>query len=203
MTNPSPADPPSTKVPLYWDLLSESDRVGYEALKAKFNEGGVRRNRGHRVETFDTMLDAIRAYAERNDGNDWKRYLVCGVCWMDNAIAINTRQLRLLVTKCKSSINGSLQKLGYVTNTSHTESGSLLFTRIPSLRDRFTEIRQWTIRHKKDPNSVQQRLLPKLIPPQDLTRKSLPAIHVPRMQSQGTQQKEPVLPLKFRNMRRT
>jgi hypothetical protein len=67
---------------------------------------------------------------------------------MDNAIAINTRQLRLLISKCKSSINGSLQKMGYTTHMSHSESWKILFSRIPLLKDHFIELRQWTIRYK-------------------------------------------------------
>lgn len=192
------------RVPLYWDLLSDADRAGYEALRANFNEGAGKRNRGHRVETFDTMLDEIRKYAERHDGNDWKRFLVCGVCWIDNTIAINTRQLRLLVTKCKSSINGSLQKLGYVTDTSHAESGNVLFTQIPSLRDNFTEIRKWTIRHKRNAGEIHPEPLRPVIPPQDLSRRSLPVLHIQCVREHPSDtEREPVLPLKFRNISRT
>ena len=144
------------KLPQYWDLLTEADKNGYHTLKMAFNAGSIKRNRGHRIETFDGILDAIRRYAEQGNENDWKRSLVCGVCWMDQTIAINTRQLRLLISKCKSSINGSLQKLGFSTNTSHSESWKILFSRIPLLKDNFTEIRQWTIRYKMQPNMVLQ-----------------------------------------------
>ena len=193
-------------LPIYWELLSDSDKTGYHNLKMAFNVRSVKRNRGHRAETFDSMLDAIHKFAERHDSNDWRRFLVCGVCWIDGAIAINTRQLRLLITKCKSSINGSLQKLGYVTNTSHSESWNMLFSRIPTLRDNFTEIRQWTIRYKKDRNPpaslpVQPQLLPKVVLPPDAIRKSLPTIHIPRIEAHP--QEEPLhLPLKFRHLGR-
>ncbi|OHT10432.1 potassium/sodium hyperpolarization-activated cyclic nucleotide-gated channel 1 [Tritrichomonas foetus] len=148
--------PQKDRLPQYWDLLTEADKNGYHTLKMAFNAGSIKRNRGHRIETFDGILDAIRRYAEQGNENDWKRFLVCGVCWMDQAIAINTRQLRLLISKCKSSINGSLQKLGFSTNTSHSESWNILFSRIPLLKDNFTEIRQWTIRYRIQPNMVLQ-----------------------------------------------
>lgn len=193
-------------VPLYWELLSESDKSGYHNLKMAFNVRSIKRNRGRRVETFDSMLEAIHKYAERHDTNDWRRFLVCGVCWMDGAIAINTRQLRLLITKCKSSINGSLQKLGYVTNTSHSESWNMLFSRIPTLRDNFTEIRQWTIRYKKDMNPtsvpVQPQFLPKVVLPPEAMRRSVPAIHLPKLETRAPNEQEPVLPLKFRHLGR-
>ena len=141
----------SENEPQYWDLLQEQDKATYLQLKHEFTAGNVKRVRNNRLETFDGILDAIRSFAERGDENDWRRFLVCGVCWMDNAIAINTRQLRLLVSKCKSSINGSLQKIGYSTNMSHTESWKILFPHIPLLKDHFSQLRQWTIRYKGVP----------------------------------------------------
>lgn len=142
------------KLPQYFDLLSDKDKSEYRNLRLAFNADSLRRNRGKRVETFDGILEMIRQFAEKGDDNDWKRCLVCGVCWMDPAIAINTRQLRLLIAKCKSSINGSLQKMGFSTNPSHSESWKILFSRIPLLKDNFTEIRQWTIRYRMRPVPV-------------------------------------------------
>lgn len=141
-------DPPKGPVPEYWELLSDTDKVIYLRLKADFAAGGTRPIRNNRLATFEEIVENIHQFAERGDENDWRRFLVCGVCWMDNAIAINTRQLRLLISKCKSSINGSLQKMGYTTHMSHSESWKILFSRIPLLKDHFMELRQWTIRYK-------------------------------------------------------
>ena len=143
--------PEGEALPQYFDLLSDTDKSEYLSLRVAFNADSLRRNRGKRIETFDGILEMIRQFAEKGDENDWKRCLVCGVCWMDRAIAINTRQLRLLIAKCKSSINGSLQKMGFSTNPSHSESWKILFSRIPLLKDNFTEIRQWTIRYRMRP----------------------------------------------------
>jgi hypothetical protein len=134
--------------PQYWEFLSDSDKASYLQLKREFTEPGMRNGRNIRLESFDGFLEAIRHFAERKDDQDWRRFLVCGVCWMDDAIAINTRQLRILISKCKSSINGSLQKMGYTTNMSHSESWKVLFPHIPLLKDHFSELRQWTIRYK-------------------------------------------------------
>lgn len=134
--------------PNFWDYLNEHDKAEYLMLKSLLDESSTKRNRGHRMEAFDGVLEAIHRYAERHDDNDWRRFLVCGVCWMDNMIAINTRQLRLLISKCKSSINGSFQKMGYTTNQSHTESRKYLFGKIPLLKGNFNELRQWTIRSR-------------------------------------------------------
>jgi hypothetical protein len=137
-----------TEQPRYWELLDDDDREKYHKLREEFLAGNFRHTRNARLEQFDAILEKIRRYAERNDDNDWRRFLVCGVCWLDNAIAINTRQLRLLVAKCKSSINGSLQKMGYTTHVSHSESWKVLFPRIPALQGHFPELRQWSVRSR-------------------------------------------------------
>jgi hypothetical protein len=91
------------------------------------------------------MLDAIKAFAIRDD-DDWKRCLVCGVMWLPGSIAINTRQLRLLIDKCKSSINGSLHRMGYSSATSRGDTSRQLIEYVPKLRGNFNELRQWTVR---------------------------------------------------------
>lgn len=139
--------------PQYWASLSQADQAGYSTLRMSISAGSS--SRINKNDTFENILGAIRSYAERGDESDWRRFLVCGVCWMDNAIAINTRQLRLLISKCKSSINGSLQKMGYSTNTSHAESWKNLFPKIPILRDNYKELRQWTIRYKNNQKQAQ------------------------------------------------
>jgi hypothetical protein len=136
------------ELPQYWELLDDEDRNQYHRLREEFLAGNFRHTRNARLEQFDAILEKIRQYAERSDENDWRRFLVCGVCWLDNAIAINTRQLRMLVAKCKSSINGSLQKMGYTTHVSHSESWKILFPRIPALQGHFPELRQWSVRSK-------------------------------------------------------
>jgi hypothetical protein len=138
----------TSPVPAYWDLLDDDDRAGYHRLQEEFLDGNFRHTRNARLEQFDAILERIRQYAERGDGNDARRFLVCGVCWLENAIAVNTRQLRLLVTKCKSSINGSLQKMGYTVQVSHSESWKVLFSRLPGLQGHFAELRQWSVRSR-------------------------------------------------------
>ena len=69
------------------------------------------------------------------------------MCWLPNGqIAINSRQLQLLIGKCKSSINGSLQKSGFIPVTMKDESYQTLYKTLPQLNDNFKEAREWTIR---------------------------------------------------------
>lgn len=177
--------------PQYWELLGDDDKAAYTQLKRDFALGSVRRgSRPNTADSFDAMLEAIRNFAERDDGNNWRRFLVCGLCWMDNAIAINTRQLRLLISKCKSSINGSLQKMGYTTSMSHSDSWKILFPHIPLLKDHFSDLRQWTIRYTSAAVAEQQTA-PEVVA---VGESPVVEVEVPA----PVEQKIPAFPLKFR-----
>lgn len=132
--------------PKYFNLLDEEDQEQYTRLRSTLSSHICRNRRGKRLETFAEMLNAIKTFCIHGDDDDWKRCLVCGVCWLSNGIAINTRQLGLLIDKCKSSINGSLQKMGYSTLQSRSESAGPLIEAIPELKNNFAELREWTVR---------------------------------------------------------
>ena len=132
--------------PKHFEILSENDKNQYNTLRATLSSHLCRNRRGKRLETFSDMLNAIKVFCIRNDEDDWKRCLVCGVCWLPMGLAINTRQLSMLIDKCKSSINGSLQKMGYGTIQSRSESSNALSDVIPVLKKNFNELREWSIR---------------------------------------------------------
>jgi hypothetical protein len=193
----SSSGPRLDRVPEYWDYLSEPDKLDYSRLRSEFAEkfGFARQVRNNRLETFDGIISSIRNFAERGDDSDWRRFLVCGVCWLENGIAINTRQLRLLVSKCKSSINGSLQKMGYTTNVSHSESWKILFPHIPLLKDHFSELRQWTIRYKSNAPIQLPQTVPITFPPVPISKLYG---EVPQPPPSPQPAKTPTCPLKFR-----
>jgi hypothetical protein len=132
--------------PKYYELLSPSDQERYDDLRAALSSQMCRNRRGKRLEGFSDMLASIRAFCIRDSEDDWKRCLVCGVCWLSRGIAINNRQLSLLLDKCKSSINGSLQKMGYSTLQSRSEGAASLLECMPMLKNNFSELREWTVR---------------------------------------------------------
>jgi hypothetical protein len=182
----------SDSLPDHWDLLSDDDKLAYVRLRRYFSTGPSKHVRNSRIDTFEGMIESIRSFAERGDETDWCRFLVCGVCWMENAIAINTRQLRVLVSKCKSSINGCFQQMGYTTSMSHCESWKVLFRRIPLLKDSFAELRQWTIRYKSNV-SISSR-----IPDIDIPPVVNPIGFEARGSAEAEGQNPTVCPLKFR-----
>jgi hypothetical protein len=144
MSDPPPN--PDLGHPKYFSLLSESDQTRYLALKAIVTSQECRNRRGRRLENFNDIITSIREFCLRCDADDWKRCAACGICWLPIGVAINNRQLSILLDKCKSSINGSLHKIGYSSVQNRSESSAPLTDALPVLKDNFTEQREWTVR---------------------------------------------------------
>ena len=136
----------SQVVPLFWEFLSDIDKKSYTQMRIAFSSRACKHRRHHSNELNREIVNSIKNFVVRNDPDDWKRALVTGIVWLPNAIAINTRQLRLLLSKCKSSINALFQNMGYVTIPTTTDYSSSLIQYFPVLKDNFGELRKWTIR---------------------------------------------------------
>ena len=134
--------------PAFFELLSADDQEKYRNLRSVLSSSDNKYKRNQRCKTLQDAIEQIKKFCVRNDGDDWKRFLVCGICWFDMDIAINTRQLRLLIDKCKSSINGALAKMGYGSEIIRGEGSQSLISKIPFLKGNFVEQRQWTIRKR-------------------------------------------------------
>ena len=151
----------------FFSELSDADQRTYETLRMYLAEPTNKNKRNKSVETFAANLNAIKNFVVRNDADDWKRAYVCGICWIGDTIAINTRNLRILVAKCKSSINGLFQAMGYGTVPQGSESGAAVVHYFPMLKDNFAEIRQWTVRKKMTSTPTPADLLRLYAPPEE------------------------------------
>ena len=134
--------------PKYWNLLNESDKEGYWQLRSALASPICKNRRNKSIQTFNDVINTIKAYVVRKDEGDLGRSLVCGIIWLEDGIAINTHQLRMIISKCKSSINGSFQALGYGTIPTGADSAGELIRKFPFMRNNFAELRQWTVRQK-------------------------------------------------------
>jgi hypothetical protein len=140
---------PPSKTPPFFDLLSPSDQEEYYKLRALVSSESCRHNRHHRLDTFSDVLSSIRSYCERGDSNDGLRALVCGVCHLSDSIAVNVRRLRILVEKCKSSINGSFQRMGFLPFIGKTEALDRLTEKMPQIKGNYNELREWSYRRSE------------------------------------------------------
>ena len=137
----------------YWWSLSDTDKYQYSCLRLALAVSTDKNQRNQRITSFKKCIDAVNSFAVRGDGNDLLRSYVCGIIWLPEGIAVNTHYLKALISKCKSSINGSLQKMGYTITINRVEAASIMASTFPGLKENTSEIRKWSIR--KMPSQVQ------------------------------------------------
>lgn len=138
-----------TELPQFFELLNKEDKKQYLFMRLTLSSSVCKNRRNHSTQTFELILQMIKNFTIRNDCDDWKRCIVCGIFWLeDNQIAVNSKQLCILLSKCKSSINGSLQALHYYkiqNNLDHVKSFVKSLQMIQT-HPMLIELRQWTIR---------------------------------------------------------
>ena len=151
------------KIPRFWWTLSEQDKYQYQCLQLALSVGVNKNQRNQRLSSFKKCIDAVKSFAIRGDCNDAVRCYVCGIIWINDAIAVNTHYLKHLIGKCKSSINGSLQKMGYNNNMSRSESANTILQMFPSLKESGDEIRKWSVRRFGPPSKPVVQKSPKTV----------------------------------------
>ena len=132
--------------PKYFFLLNESDQESYLSLQESLLSAAKKRHRGQRLIILKDCLEKIIKYAHQGNSEDNIRCCVCGVCQLNCGIAINSRQLKFLINKCKSSVNGALKLMGYKTTVSRGDINSELVTFLSMFKANTKELRQWSIR---------------------------------------------------------
>jgi hypothetical protein len=154
MTEIAEAAVPTATVPLplpqYWNLQVDSDKVTYLKIQHTLSSSVCKHQRHHANDLNKEILNSLQTFIMRNDPDDWKRGLVCGICWVRGAIAINIRQLKILLARCKSSVNSMFLNIGYTTVPTDTQYTIALSEFFPGLKGNFGALRRWTIRILKN-----------------------------------------------------
>jgi hypothetical protein len=140
--------------PHFFEQLTDAEKSEYDALRHGLSSSQCKSRRNKSNETFQDVLDQLRRYV----GDSPTRGLVCGIVWLDRGIGINTHHLSIVTTRCKSSINGSFQSLGYGTIPSGADVSPEIERVFPFMKGKFGLLRQWTIRQRVD--EVAQRPAP-------------------------------------------
>jgi hypothetical protein len=138
------------RTPKFFSLLSDADKSGYFNLQQQLLLLTEHRRRGHRLETILDCFRMIHSWAQRGDGDDWRRCCVCGLFYLQCGIAVNSHQLNSLTDRCKSSINGGLKRLGYGTISARGDMNPELVRLLPYLKGNTHELRQWSVRKPKN-----------------------------------------------------
>jgi len=138
----------TTDIPQHWELLSEKDKDGYKELQKQLSDLIRESGRSKFCKVFGQIVDILRKYIIRNEKDDSLRSLVCGILWMDDCLALNTRQLITTIKKCKSSINSGFQSIGYLSVPMEPSAAVELMHVFPFLKSNMSMTRQWTLRKK-------------------------------------------------------
>jgi hypothetical protein len=107
-------------------------------------------SKDRRAITFRRELNTVVEYLKRSSDNVDTRCILVGVCFVQGIALICTRQLKAFLNRCKSSINGSFQELGYVTVRTKAKARNCCLAALPGLEQDQILLRQWTCRAVSD-----------------------------------------------------
>lgn len=160
------------------DFLSKDDFINFQKLKKTLSSQVCRNRRYKRIQSFNEILLAIRGFIERRNEDSWKRSLVCGVCWYQNYICISIKQMSYLIEKCKSSINGSLQRLSLIVLPNRKQTFDIITGAIPFLKDHREILKTWSVRQYLPPSTIPAIFINQIRP----TKSLVYTINVPHLQ---------------------
>ena len=133
--------------PNFFYLLSEQDKITY------INFLNSQRDTHKKFDGIMKDIESLHNFIVRGDSDDWKRSLVCGICWLPEGLAINNQQLKIALNRSKSSLNALLSKIGLNNFVNRAKAAYLILNVFPFLKDNPSEFRQWTVR--RYPNNDQ------------------------------------------------
>jgi hypothetical protein len=140
----------SHHLPSCWDQLSQDDKAEFVKLKGDFHRGQKSTSKDRRITTFHRELQVVLDWLERSDENKEIRCIIAGICFAGPYICINTRQLKCFLCRCKSSINGCFQQLGFVALRTKSKGRNCVLSVLPSLCHQQDVLRQWAVRWASD-----------------------------------------------------
>jgi hypothetical protein len=127
----------------YLDLLPPSDLFAVSELRTRISQ---KYQRDRRVKHFQESIAAIISLVEDGCNNSWKRALVCGICPVDDALAVNNARIQAFTGFSKSSINDLFAKMEYRPIPLNRLNQTGLIAKIPLMQSNHSELRQWTYR---------------------------------------------------------
>ena len=177
--------------------MCEDDKQAFRQLHKNFAQKQSSVKEDRHVATFSQEIQSIINFIERRFDGKEARAINAGFSFNGTFICINTRQLKNFISRCKSSINSSLQQLGYTSLKNKAKSHECLVSCLPCLANDHETARQWTVRYSlrriMNPFVMYQQLLMKIQPP---IYQQPPTINQePKQQEQPLVRKPMILPM--------
>lgn len=140
---------PDPSLPIvYWNQLNQEDKDEFIRLRTSLHQSQKQSNtvKDSRLMTFSNEMKTILKFIEHDESGRQQRSILTGVAFAGPFICVNTRQLKNFLGRCKSSINGSLQQLGYIAVKTKSKARSCVLAVMPLLTNDVNLLRQWTVR---------------------------------------------------------
>jgi hypothetical protein len=128
--------------------LSAHDQRFYSALRERFLQKRSA-EKGENALLFRSEIQTVIEFIDHSQIGREQRSIIAGLALSGSFILVNTRQLKHLIRRCKSSINGSFQHMGCLAVKPKSKARECILGILPTLRTDQGAIRQWTVRFNK------------------------------------------------------
>jgi hypothetical protein len=131
----------------HWYQITQDERQEYLRLRTAFRDQN-KLSKDHRTRTFSEELHMLLEFIERSRDGGEGRSIILGLAFAGQYICVNTRQMSHLFGRCKSTINGCFQQIGYISMK--TKWMECVAAVLPSLAGDPSSLRQWTARYASE-----------------------------------------------------
>lgn len=132
--------------PVFWARITKEDQSEFIRLRTQLHQYQKSYGKDPRVVTFRNELTMVLRYIERDEDHREERSILTGIAFAGPYICVNTRLLKQFLGRCKSSINGGFQQMGYVAIRTKTKARNCIIAVMKSLTSEPSLLRQWTVR---------------------------------------------------------
>lgn len=122
------------------------EKAEFLQLRDQFHQNQKVSLKDRRLASFSSELQAVLNFTEKSDDYRENKCILIGIAFAGPFICVNTRQLKTFLGRCKSSINGSLQQLGYVALRTKSKARNCVLSVLPALTNEANLLRQWSVR---------------------------------------------------------
>jgi hypothetical protein len=127
----------------FWNKLTDEDKSSLEELINSIQKSSKKQMSN--ASKLATDLVKINNFVmSPPEATREAKAICCGLFFYNSSMLINTKQMKIILGRCKSGINTMLQKLGYGSSKVGLKKNILKF--LPSLENYPDVARQWTSR---------------------------------------------------------
>jgi hypothetical protein len=138
----------------YWENMPLKEKTEFIQLRNSFHRNQKTSVKDRRLVSFSNEIQAVLEFTEKNEAYRENKCVLIGAAFAGPFICVNTRQLKTFLGRCKSSINGSFQQLGYVALRTKSKARNCVLSVLPSLAKESNLLRRWSVRYASDDSRV-------------------------------------------------